>query len=431
MNNNDAGATHLLLDLWHDLQQPDIYWQLSALLACLGLAWVLASLLQRRLAAVPDRLGLLQALREQAFPLLAVLLIVIGRVLLEPFMHIHVLKVAVPLLLSLTVVRAVHHMLQRSFPKALWLRSIGKFFSILIWGWLALYLTGAATEIIDVLETVNFKLGKQEINLWMILNGVVVVMLTLLASLWAASLVEARLMGASEMDSSLRIVLVRVSKALFVLLAVMLSFSLVGIDITALSVFTGALGVGLGLGLQKIASNYVAGFIILLDRSIRLGNLIQLDANTNGVVTEITTRYTVLRNLVGVEFIVPNEALVASIVQNQTFTDTRVRVVTSVSVAYSADLEKAVALLEEIARSHPRVLPDPGPRALVVMFADNGINLDLGFWINDPDQGTGGLRSEINLEIWRRFRQEGIEIPFPQREVRLLGGGAAAASVPG
>lgn len=421
MKKNEAGPTHLLLDLWHDLQQPDIYWQLIALLACLGLAWGLAALLQRR---APDRQGLLKVLQAQAFPLLALVLLVAERAALEAFMNVHVIKVAVPLLLSLTVVRAVHHMLRRSFPKALWLHSVGKFFSILIWGWLALYLTGASTEIIDALETVSFKMGKQEVNLWMILNGAVVMVLTLLASLWAASLVESRLMGASDLDSSLRIVLIRVSKALFVMLAVMLSFSMVGLDITALSVFTGALGVGLGLGLQKIASNYVAGFIILLDRSIRLGNLIQIDANTTGVVTEITTRYTVLRNLVGVEFIVPNEALVASIVQNQTFTDTRVRVGTSVAVAYSADLEKAVALLEEIARNHPRVLPDPAPLALVVMFADSGINLDLGFWINDPDQGTGILRSEINMEIWRRFRQEGIEIPFPQREVRLLGGGS-------
>lgn len=421
MHPNGISTTHLLRDLWHDLQQPDIYWQLAVLLATLGLAWLLASGLRRRLAGLPDGLGLFQALREQAFPLLAVLLLLIAQAGLAAFINVHVLKVAQPLLLSLAVVRAVHHMLQRSFPRAGWLASIGKALSILIWGWLALYLTGAAAELIKVLESVSFHLGKQEINLWMILNGVVVVMLTLLASLWAASLVESRLMGASQMDSSLRIVLVRVSKALFILLAVMLSFSMVGIDITALSVFTGALGVGLGLGLQKIASNYVAGFIILLDRSIRLGNMIQLDANTHGVVTEITTRYTVLRNLVGVEFIVPNESLVASIVQNQTFTDTRVRVVTSVSVAYDSDLEKALALLEEIARSQPRVLSDPPPRALVVAFADSGINLDLGFWIADPEQGTGLLRSEINLAIWRRFREAGIEIPYPQRDVRLLG----------
>lgn len=430
MAKHDTPPTRLLLDLWSDLQHPDVYWQLLVLAGCLLLAWLLGQQLRRRLEGVPDRMGLIQALGEQAFPLLALVLVVISRAVLADSLHVHLLKVAVPLLLSLAVLRGVHHMLQRSFPNAGWLASIGKLLSILIWGWLALYLSGASAEVIDALETVDFKVGKQELNLWMILNGIVVVMLTLLASLWAASLVESRLMGASEMDSSLRIVLVRVSKALFILISVMLSFSLVGIDITALSVFTGALGVGLGLGLQKIASNYVAGFIILLDRSIRLGNMIQLDPNTSGVVTEITTRYTVLRNLVGAEFIVPNEALVASIVQNQTFTDTRVRVVTSVSVAYNADLEQVVALLEEIARGHSRVLPEPAPKALVVAFADSGINIDLGFWINDPDQGTGALRSDINMEIWRRFRREGIEIPYPQREVRVVGAAPGAAVVP-
>lgn len=419
-------TTRLLMELWDDFQHPDFYWQILILLGCLGLAWLISRHLRHRLEGLPDRMGLVQALVGQAFPLLAVLFLVLSKAVAQEFLPVHMLKVAVPLLLSLAVVRAVHHMLQRSFPRARWLGSIGRLFSILIWGWLALYLSGAADEVIRTLEMVGFTIGKQQINLWMILNGLVVVMLTLLASLWAASLVEARLMGATEMDSSLRIVLVRVSKALFVLVSVLLSFSLVGIDITALSVFTGALGVGLGLGLQKIASNYVSGFIILLDRSIRLGNIIQLDAQTSGTVTQITTRYTVLKNMVGQEFIVPNEALVANIVLNQTYSDTRVRVTTSVSVAYDADLDKVVALLEDIARAQPRVLQDPPPRALVTLFADSGINIDLGFWINDPDQGSGALRSDINMEIWRRFRQEGIEIPYPQREVRVLGPAAVA-----
>ncbi len=414
--------TRLLLDLWEDLQRPDLIWQIAALILCLALAWLVGRQLRLRLSGQADRMGLIQALGEQAFPIIAVMLLLPAQALLGRFMHTQLLHVAVPLLLSLAVVRAVHHMLGRSFPNARWIQSLGRFFSLLIWGWLALYLSGAAQEVIQALQGVGFAIGKQELNLWMLLNSMVVVVLTLLASLWAASLVEAKLLGASHLDSSLRIVLVRVSKALFILVAVLLSFSLVGLDITALSVFTGALGVGLGLGLQKIASNYVSGFIILLDRSIRLGNIIQLDAQTNGIVTQITTRYTVLKNLAGVEYIVPNEALVANIVQNQTYSDTRMRVVTSVSVAYSADLEKVVALLEDIARSQPRVLADPGPKASIMMFADSGINIDLGFWVNDPEQGVGGLRSDVNMEIWRRFRQEGIEIPFPQREVRILGG---------
>ncbi|MDR3055358.1 MAG: mechanosensitive ion channel [Zoogloeaceae bacterium] len=419
-----TSTTYLLQDLGADLLHPDFYWQIPFVLVCLGIAWILARHLRHRLAATQDRMGLWQALLEQTFPILSVLLLAVTKSLLPLIrpseVPPHLFNLFIPLLLSLTVVRALRHMLQCSFPRASWLDSIGRIFSILVWVWLALFLSGVAPEIIRTLETVGFSIGAQQINLWMIVNGMVVIVLTLLASLWASSLVEAKLKGAREIDVSLRIVLGRMCKALFVLFAVLLSFSLIGLDITALSVFTGALGVGLGMGLQKIASNYVSGFIILLDRSIRLGNIIQVSGDVSGTVTQITTRYTVLKNLVGMEFIVPNESLVANIVQNQTFSDSRTRAQTSVSVAYSSDLEKVLPLLEAVARAHPRVITEPAPLATIARFADSGIDLDLGFWISDPQNGTSLLRSQINLEIWRRFRAEGIEIPFPQREVRLL-----------
>jgi small-conductance mechanosensitive channel len=414
----------LLQDLGEDLLHPGFYWQIFGVLISLGAAWILARHLRHRLTATQDRLGLWHALQEQVFPLFSVFLLTITQSIMPMIapteVSPHLFNFFIPLLLSLAVVRALRHMLRRSFPNARWLNSIGRGFSILVWGWLALFLSGVAPEVIRTLETVGFSIGAQQINLWMVINGVVVIALTLLASLWASSLVESRLKGLTEIDTSLRIVLARMCKALFILFAVLMSFSLIGLDITALSVFTGALGVGLGMGLQKIASNYVSGFIILLDRSIRLGNIIQVNNDTSGMVTQITTRYTVLKNLVGQEFIVPNEALVGNIVQNQTFSDSRMRVVTSVSVAYTSDLDKVLPLLESIARAHPRVIADPAPYALIVRFADSGIDIDLGFWISDPEVGTGLLRSQINLEIWRRFRDEGIEIPFPQREVRLL-----------
>ena len=420
MNPNPA-PTRMLPDLIDEFQHPDFALQVVALIVCLTVAWLLAGHFRKKRNERPDLMGLRLALSEQAFPLLSVLFLLLARVGLGHFMHVHLLRVALPLMLSLALLRGLLHMLRRSFPSARWIGSIGRLFSMLVWGWLALYLSGASEEVIAALEAIDFSFGRQKFNLWMILNGIVVVCLTLLASLWAASLIEARLMAMHGVDSSLRMVLVRLSKALLVLVSVLLSFSLVGFDITALSVFTGALGVGLGFGLQKIASNYVSGFIILLDRSIRLGNIIEIDAQTHGMVTQITTRYTVLKNLVGVEFIVPNEVLVSSIVQNQTYSDTRLRVETRVSVAYGTDLERAVALLEDIARRQPRVLADPPPTALVLNFGDSGIDLALGFWISDPDQGTGALRSAINIEIWRRFHAEGIEIPFPQREIRILG----------
>jgi small-conductance mechanosensitive channel len=234
-------------------------------------------------------------------------------------------------------------------------------------------------------------------------------------ALWIAGRIEARLMQAENLDSSLRIVSVRVTKALLVLVALLTGLSLVGIDITALSVFSGALGVGLGLGLQKIASNYVSGFIILLERAIRIGNVVQIGADTGGMVTEITTRYTVLRNLGGVEFIVPNETMIGSTVQSQSYSDSRVRVAMTIGVSYeTADIEGALRCMEKIARAHPRVLAEPAPNATLSRFADNTIQLEVGFWIADPQSGTGGVRSDVALAVLREFRAQGIIVPSPQ-----------------
>ena len=186
---------------------------------------------------------------------------------------------------------------------------------------------------------------------------------------------------------------------------------------------------GLGLGLQKIASNYVSGFIILLDRSIRIGNVVAIDPLTTGVVTQITSRYTVVRTLTGTEVIIPNEYLVSNIVRNESFTDSRVRFILTVQVAYDTNLDIAMRLMHEAALANQRVLAEPTPQVLLMAFAESGINLDLNFWISDPQNGTGSIRSAINLSIWRAFREHGIQIPFPQREVRLLGGFPAAAPV--
>ena len=190
---------------------------------------------------------------------------------------------------------------------------------------------------------------------------------------------------------------------------------------TALSVFSGAFAVGLGFGLQKIASNYVSGFIILLDRSIRLGNLVAVDTATSGTVSQITTRYTVLKTLTGTEVIIPNEYLVSNIVRNLSFSDTRVRVAVTVQVAYQTDLDRAMQIMVEAARRQERVLSDPEPAVLLTDFAESGINLELGFWVSDPEAGTGGVRSDINMAIWKAFRENGIEIPYPQREIRVVG----------
>ncbi len=287
------------------------------------------------------------------------------------------------------------------------------------WSVVAVHLTGLLPDLIAALEAVSFSAGKQKFTLWLLLQGTGTVLVTLLVALWVGGIIEARLHGAETLDANLRVVLSRVTKALLILLAVLISLPLVGLDLTALSVFGGALGVGIGFGLQKIAGNYVAGFIILLDRSIRLGNMITVDT-FSGQVTKITTRYTVLRGLTGVESIVPNELLIGSVVQNETYTNTKVRQAVTVQVGYKVDVEQAMRILVEAAQRHERVLNDPPPEAFLLRFADSGIDLQLGFWIGDPHMGTLGTKSAINLDIWRELKRAGIEIPYPQREVRVL-----------
>ena len=410
--------------VWEDVHSTAVIWQLAALLVCLGLAFFASRQIRERAEGLASansevlRFGK-GGVSRVAFPLTALLLVFVARSMIKPFLPINLLNIAVPLLLSLAAVRMVVYVLRRAFPAKGWLKTSEKLVAALVWTVFALYLTGLSVPLIAALEGVQFKLGKTSLDLWMMLHGAFMVVVTILLALWGAGLVEGRL-ATTDIDSSMRAVLVRLTKALATLVAVLLSLSMVGIDITALSVFGGALGVGLGLGLQKIASNYVSGFIILLDRSIRIGNVIGLDSNTSGVVTQITTRYTVVKTPTGVEVLVPNEYLVGNIVQNQSYTDSRVRLSCTVTVAYATDIERLFGQLVTIAKAHPRVLPDPEPAALLLNFGDNGIELELGFWIEDPEEGTRNVRSDLNRAILNLCREQGVEIPYPQREVRFL-----------
>ena len=422
----------LLIDLWRDVQQPAIFWQVGVLAVCLFIAWLITrqvkTVLRRRRAADPALASGAreEGLRRVVFPLSALVLVMLARMVLANWHHMNLLKLAVPLLLAMAVIRLTVHALKRSFPRAGWLASFERAFAFGAWGVVALHLTGVLPTVIDGMEQVAFSIGKAKVNLWMLLQGALTVFVTVLVALWVAGVIESRLMRTEGLDGNLKLVFTRLSRGLLVVLAVAIGLPLVGIDLTALSVFCGALGVGLGFGMQKIAANYVSGFILLLDRSIRIGNLISV-GNERGIVSQITTRYTVLKGMTGIESIVPNETLVGSIVQNETFTDPKVRVAVPIQVGYATDLEKAMAIMIEAAQAQPRVMEDPAPGAFLESFADSGINLQLGFWIRDPAEGTLGIRSAINMQIWRRFKEEGIEIPFPQREVRVLaeaGGGA-------
>jgi small-conductance mechanosensitive channel len=221
------------------------------------------------------------------------------------------LRLALTLLAAMAAIRLLVYVLRRSFPRSNWIGSFERVIALVIWVVVALHLTGLLTDLVDALEAIAIPIGRQRLTLWDLLDGTVSVVLTLLAALWVGSVIEARLMVAKGLTANSRVVLSRVLKAVLALISVLVALSLVGIDLTVLSVFGGALGVGLGLGLQRIASNHVSGFIILLDRSLTIGDMITVD-KFYGAVSQINTRYTAIKALDGTETIVPNEMLVAS-----------------------------------------------------------------------------------------------------------------------
>lgn len=409
-------ALRLINDLVADFRDPGFVWQVVALVACLGLASLIARWWRGQRTEGEGRLS--DASARLAFPLTGMLLMGIAIATLGSLIHVNLLKLAMPLLGSMALVRSVIFVLRQAFPRATWLTTWERIIAAIVWGWLALYITDLAPYVIDALESVQFHIGKQHIDLWTVLRGIATIFLTVVFALWIAGVIEARLMRIHTLDANLRIVGVRVAKAGLTVVAILTSLALVGIDMTALSVFTGALGVGLGFGLQKIASNYVSGFIILLDRSIRIGNIVQV-GNEGGEVTQITTRYTVLKHPGGTEFIVPNETLIGTTVQNQTYSNNELRLTTTIGVAYNTDLDLACHLMTEAAVAHPRVLSSPAPKVFLTQFADSSINLELGFWIDDPEEGKGNIVSDVNFAIWRAFKEKGIVIPFPQREVHI------------
>lgn len=414
-------STHnLLTEFLSDLEQTTMLWQLAALGFSLSLAWGLSRLLRGRL---PKSEGVLKVglggVSRVAFPLIALLLVVIGKTVLKNWYSVNLLNIATSLLLAMALVRLAVYILRNIFAPSGWLHSSERFIAMVIWVGLALHLTGFLPEILDALDEFNFRVGKQKISLLMILSGILSVALTVLAAMWLGRLLENRVMKAENLDMNLRVVLAKLIRAALVVLGVLIALPIAGIDITVLSVFGGALGIGIGFGLQKIASNYVSGFIVLLDRSIHPGDVLTVDGRF-GTVSQLTARYLVLRSNDGTEAIIPNETLISSTVVNHSYSNRQMRVAIPVQVSYQSDLDQALTILNEAAAAQPRVLKEPPPGAFLKAFGDNGIDLELGVWINDPEEGQLNLRSDLNLEIWRRFQAAGIEIPYPQRDVRII-----------
>lgn len=396
-------------------------WQVVAVGAALLLGWLTSREVCHHIRVSPRWKFGKGDFERVAFPLFTLAFAALAELILGRFQSVVLVNVVKSLVLALAIIRLAVYILGHIIPEGAFLRTVVRIVAWIAWVAVVLHVTGLLGDVIDALNDVGFTLGKsnQQVTLWLVMQAFAALAITLAVTMWLGRITETRVLASETIAMSTRIVIAKVVRAGAVLVAILIALPLVGIDVTALSVFSGALGVGLGFGLQKIASNYVSGFIVLLDRSLRIGDVITVDGR-KGEVKAIESRYTVIKGLDGVESIIPNETLITQSVSHHTYSDPKVSVVIPVSVAYESDLEKALELLLQAAHRHSRVLDEPASVALVKGFGDNGIDLTLTVWIADPAVGEGRLRSDLLLDVLKAFQAQGIDIPYPRRDVRLL-----------
>ncbi|MBI5437102.1 MAG: mechanosensitive ion channel [Nitrosomonadales bacterium] len=419
-------SRNLLIDFFSDLDQTTILWQIAVLVFSLMLAWQINRLL---LGQFPKSEGMLKVglggVSRGTFPLMALLLVLIGRTVLKNWYSVNLLNIVVPLLFALMLIRLVVYALRQVFVPSSWFHGSERLIAMTIWVGFALHLSGFLPEILDAMDNLGFNIGKQRISLLIILSSILSILVTMLVAMWLARTLERKVLVAENMSMSFRVVLSKLIRAALVVIGILVALPLAGIDITVLSVFGGALGVGIGFGLQKVAGNYVSGFIILLDHSIHPGDVLTVDGRF-GKVSQLTTRYLVLQSSDGTEAIIPNEILINSTVINHSYTNRNMRIAIPVQISYQSDLHRAMGIMKQAAANQSRVLADPETQVFLKSFGDNGIDLEMGVWINDPEEGQLNLRSAINMEIWRKFQETGIEIPYPQRDIRIISGQPSA-----
>jgi len=424
-----------LVALIREAERPYAYVALLLIIGAIPIAWGIPRLLR---GPVPRHGSIIYGGRifdGVLFPALWLGLVWMGRLFcMRQHLPLAVFKIAIPTLLSLLVIRLTVRVMRVAFPASGLVRVVEKTVSWLAWGGVVLWITGVLPSFVDALDDVHWKMGSGTVSLATILEGAIVAGLVLMVTLWISAAIETKLLkGATGQQLSWRKAASNVVRALLVFVGLLMALSAVGIDLTALSVLGGAIGVGLGLGLQKLAANYVSGFVILAERALRIGDTVKVDG-FEGRITDITTRYTVMRALNGRESIVPNEMMITQRVESATLADSRMALSTVVQVGYDTDIDALVPQIMAILPDIKRVIADPQPSVQLSAFASDGLELTISFWIADPENGTGSVKSDVNMALLRLFNANSIEIPFPQRVVRVMpvdGGTAAEGVIPG
>jgi small-conductance mechanosensitive channel len=336
-----------------------------------------------------------------------------------------VLDAAARLIGAYVVVRVAVLLFTASLGNKSWMQHWENRVTLFIWLAIAAEYLGWLDPIISTMDSIGVAAGKSRITLWSVLKLLFTLTLFVLVAAWISRWVERRLKRLSTLAPSTRIGIAKFANAFLIALSILMGLNAAGVDLTALTVLTGAIGLGLGFGLQSIAANFVSGFVLLLDRSIKPGDVISLSGQSGtstenfGWVQELRGRYVVVRDRDGVEMLVPNQQLIQNSVINWSYTDPRIRLKLPIRVSYRDDPELALQILLTACEGQARVLREPAPVSRLMHFSDSGIELELRFWISDPQEGVNNVRSEVNRAIWRLFKEHKITIPVAQHDVRV------------
>jgi small-conductance mechanosensitive channel len=392
--------------------------QLGAALAALAVAWLIALPLRRRLLAWRSDPALHAGLRRLArvtravsIPLIWLILqwltVAAAAGLDQPR---RVLTIVVSLLTAWVIIRFASGLLTNPV--------IARLIAAVAWTIAALSILGLLGPISAALDQAAFTLGALRVSALTITKGLITLGVLLWAALALGRLLEGQIRSIDTLTPSVQVLIIKLLKILLVTIAIVAGLSAVGIDLTAFAVFSGAIGVGIGFGLQKVVSNFVSGIILLLDRSIKPGDVIAI-GETYGWINSLNARFASVITRDGTEHLIPNETLITERVENWTFTHRQIRISLPFGISYDADPRAAIAIAEAAGAGNARILSDPPPRCLLKGFGDSSVDLELRLWIRDPQNGLSNVKSEILLGIWDGLKEAGIEIPYPQRDLHI------------
>ncbi len=401
-----------------DLQSPAIAMELLGLAACLLVSWGASWALGRHTAGRTSILFGHRVFDGVLFPTLALVTVYALKTVLVKLQQVPLLKVALPVLVSLVVIRLIARVLAAAFPRSQGARLIEQVVSWLAWGLAVLWVTGWLGPLMDELDSLSFAVGKTRVSVSHVIEVVLTSSLVLVLTLWLSATLEQRVLSRAFDDLSMRKVAANALRVLLLVIGTLFALSSLGFDLTALSVLGGALGVGIGFGLQKLAANYVSGFVILLERSLRIGDFVRVDG-FEGRVTDIKTRYTLVRASNGSESVVPNELLLTQRVENLSLESRHLLQSCTFWVELDSEVAQVQALLVRAALGTEQVLADPAPMALLAEVSPQGLRFTLNFWMDDPVHGQSLARSRVNIAALEAMRASGVAMAKATQEGAL------------